>query len=85
MAPVVLLEAALVSSGGQESVDVKVMVGAGRGTVLEVVLQAHPAMGLVLGVGVGVGVAGGPPVHINHVSVWSLPLLQNLLIISRKQ
>ena len=50
MAPVVLLDT-VVPSGAQESVAVKVIVGVGWGTVLEVVLHVHPATAVLVGLG----------------------------------
>ena len=50
-APVVLL-AAVTPSGAQESVDVKVIVGVGCGTALDVALHLQPAMGVAVGLGV---------------------------------
>ena len=47
-----VLLAAVTPSGAQESVDVKVIVGAGCGTVLDVALHAQPAMGVAVGLGV---------------------------------
>ena len=50
MAPVVLLDT-VVPLGAQESVAVKVIVGVGWGTVLEVVLHVHPATAVLVGLG----------------------------------
>ena len=47
-----VLLAAVTPSGAQESVDVKVIVGAGCGTVLDVALHVQPAMGVAVGLGV---------------------------------
>lgn len=54
----VLLDGA-VPSGTQESVDVKVIVGAGWGTVFDVVLQLHPATAVAVGLGDAVAVMTG--------------------------